>query len=62
MARVADGSEVGLLAGDRGYGVQEVTGQLGRAASPSPRDRDADETRFSGALHQKPIGDKDGAV
>ena len=31
-------------------------------APPSPRDRRADETRFGGALHQKPVGDKDGAI
>ena len=61
--RIAEGSEAGLLAGERGYGVQEVTGpQPGRAVSLSSRDRGADQTRFGGALHQKPVGDKDGAI
>jgi len=63
--RVAEGSEAGLRAGDRGEGVQEVTGrtgQPGRAAPPSPRGRGTNETRFGGALHQKPVGDKDGAI
>src|SRR5437763_17027069 len=63
--RVAEESEAGLLAGDRGEGVQEVTGRTGlpgRAASPSPRGRGTNETRFGGASHEKPVGDKDGAI
>ena len=37
-------------------------GQPDRAVSPSPRDSSADETCFGGALRQKPVGDKDGAI
>ena len=37
-------------------GSQRVVGQR-----RSPRDWSADETCFGGALHQKPVGDKDGA-
>ena len=54
--RVAEGSEAGLLAGDRGQGVQP-----GRAVSPSPRDRGPMRPAWW-ALHEKPVGDKDGAI
>src|SRR6266446_4503873 len=63
--RVAEGSEAGLRAGDRGEGVQDVMGrraQPGRAAPPSPRGRGTNETRFGGALQQNLLKIKDGAI
>jgi hypothetical protein len=62
--RVAEGSEAGLVQViaarvQEGHGS---TGQSGRGAPPPPRDRGANETRFAGALHQKPVGDNNGAI
>jgi hypothetical protein len=59
--RVAEGSEAGLRAGDRGEGVQEVTGR--RASPVEPRHRHP-PMRPASARHctQKPVGNKDGAI